>query len=243
MKSIATALFTSIALGVSAQAVSISIDYMDSGDPFFTSEVKTTLSRAAADVSFAITTSLTALSQSSYTGTNGGSSATADWELTYWNPVNGATVTQNTFSFGVDEVVIKVGSRSLGGNTLGVGGPGGASLGLGGAFASNETFANAVDAMEASSNTGMGRGGPILSTFSGTLGSENYDLSFGYAISSLAFDNDPDTSWNFSFANLPASGQSDFYSVAVHEILHALGIGESKFLGASLSPERRGWRS
>jgi hypothetical protein len=79
--------------------------------------------------------------------------------------------------------------------------------------------------MEASSDAGMIRGGPILSTTSGTLGSENFDLSYGYALGVLAFDSDATTSWNFSYSNLPTSGQNDFYSVAVHEILHTLGIG------------------
>jgi hypothetical protein len=130
MKLIAATIFTLFALGVSARAISISLDYTDPTDPFFTNEAQSTLSKAANDVSFAITTSLNALSEDVYTGTNGASSATVDWGLTYRDPSDGTTeVTVPEFSFATDEFVIKVGSRSLGGSTLGVGGTSGASIG------------------------------------------------------------------------------------------------------------------
>ncbi len=225
MKPITAALVTSLALCASAPAISISIEYVNPADTFFSSEAQSTLSKAAADVSFALTTSLTALSQDKYTGVNGGSTVTVDWGLTYKDPTDGTTtLTESIFSFEPNQFVLKVGSRNIGNSTAGVGAPAGASLAFSGEDVGDGTFAGAVDAMEESSNVGMVRGGPILSTASGSVGSENFDLTFGYALGVIAFDN-ASTSWNFSYANLPGSGQADFYSVAVHEILHALGVG------------------
>ncbi|MGJ8644383.1 MAG: hypothetical protein ACSHX9_13325 [Luteolibacter sp.] len=215
-----------IAMAPSAGAISITIDYADPSDTFFTAQAQATLSKAAADVSFAITTSLAALSQDVYTGTSGGSSSTVDWSLVYNDPYSSSgTVSQSTFSFAEDEVVVKVGSRSLSGSTLGQGGPGGGGFGLSGSVASQASFSAAVDAMELASNSGMGRGGPTLSSLSGTFGGEPYELSFGYSLSSLVFDNDSSTFWNFSYDDLPTFTQTDFYSVAVHEILHSVGFG------------------
>ncbi|MEP2774524.1 MAG: PEP-CTERM sorting domain-containing protein [Luteolibacter sp.] len=211
-----------------AGAISITIDYSNPSDSFFTAQAQATLAKAAADVSFAITTSLSALNQDVYTGSVGGSTATADWRLTYKNPYSAtATVTQNTFSFAQDEVVVKVGSRSLSGSTLGQGGPGGGGASLSGGSASSESFAASVDAMELASNAGMLRGGPTLSGISGSFGPETYELSYGYSLSSLVFNSDPSTFWNFSYNDLPTTSQSDFYSVAVHELLHALGFGSA----------------
>ncbi len=209
---------------VPASAISIVIDYGGTPGSFFTSEAQTTLAKAAFDVGQAITTSLTVLNQDVYTGTNGGSSATVDWNVTYADPATGLEVDVPTFDFGANQFVLKAGSRSLSGSTLGVGGTGGVGIGLGGTNA-GASFAGAVDNMETASNTGMVRGGPVLGTLSGTLGGQNFDLNYGYALGSIAFDNDASTNWHFGYNTLPTTGTSDFYSVAVHEILHALGIG------------------
>lgn len=212
---------------ISSQAVSITLVYQNPSDPFFTATAKSTMDKAAADLSYAITTTLNALSQDVYTGTNGSTTATANWSLTYTNPTDGtSTVTLPTFSFPVDEIVVFVGSRTISGSTLGVGGPGGAGVGLGGSGFSSQ-WPTAVDNMEAASNAGMVRGGPVVGTIAGSavLGTSTtaYSLSYGYAVGSLSIDSS--AVWNLDYNTMPTAGQNDLYSVAVHEMIHDIGFG------------------
>ncbi len=228
MKTRASLLFFALlSLQVPASAVSVTLVYQNPSDPFFNATAQATMNQAAADVSYAITTSLTSLSQDVYTGTNGATTATANWSLNYTNPTDGTTqVSLPTFALGIDEIVIYVGSRDLPGSTLGVGGPGGVGLSLGGGGSPSQ-WVGAVDNMEAASNAGMVRGGPVLGTISGTISlggtPAGYDLSYGYAIGALAIDSL--AVWNLDYNVLPTLGQNDLYSVAVHEMIHAIGFG------------------
>lgn len=223
--------------GMPLAAVTISIEYENPLDTFFSGTAQSTLMKAAADVSFAITSSLGVLNQSTFTGTSGSTEAETSWTLSYADPNDGITsVERSSFDFAADEFVIRVGARNLGGSTLGVGGPAGVSRSTGaGGFASQ--LVGAVDAMEIASNALMSRGGPLLGSSSGSLtfGSTtaNFDLDYGYALGVLAFNNTQ--SWHFDYATLPGGSQNDFYSVAVHEILHTLGIGTGATWGAQVS--------
>jgi hypothetical protein len=167
---------------------------------------------------------------------------TFDWKLTYTNPSTGATVELTDFSAATDTVTIYVGARNLSGTTLGQGGPGGAGFSLsGGGFESD--WVAAMNAAVSASNSIMRRGGiaPDIGTFSGssTLGSTtaNYDLFWAPTIGNLWFDDDTDNDgdtdsaaelnayWHFNHTTAVATDKIDFYSVALHEILHALGYG------------------
>ncbi|MGJ8634227.1 MAG: PEP-CTERM sorting domain-containing protein [Luteolibacter sp.] len=215
-------LFAMVFSQLPSAAISITIEYVTPGDSFFTAQAQSTLSKAALDISNAITTSLNPLAEDRYTGTSGLNSATADWAAAFTNPNTGVLDNSvSDFSNGADEIILKVGHRDLDGSTLGVGGTA-ASLGF--SFSeSDSSFSSAVAEMEAASNVGLLRGGIVNGTFSGTLGSETYNLEYGYAVGSLAFDSL--ASWHFDYDTLPGAGQNDFYSVAVHEILHTLGVG------------------
>ena len=169
MKAKFAMLATWLAAAAGSSALTITIDYTDNSDPFFTAEAKNTLAKAAADVSFAITTTLSSLSQDVYTGVNGSTSASVNWDLRFTNPNDGTTtVNVPTFSFAQSEYVVKVGRRTIGGGTLGVGGAGGISRGISAGGFENQ-IVGAVDAMEALSNASMPRGGPLLGTTSGTI--------------------------------------------------------------------------
>ena len=90
------------------------------------------------------------------------------------------------------------------------------------------------------SNTSLERGiGVTMNTLSGALGGNSFDLSYGPMIGNLWFDNDSDndgvaddattlgTYWHFDHTTSVGAGKSDFYSVALHEILHSLGFSGS----------------
>lgn len=226
---------TVIAIGFSlalpVHAITVNIQYENSGDAFFTPAARTTLQKAATDVSQAITTSLSALNKSVYTGTNGGSSITVDWAFSYTSPNTGNTVPDITnFDFLQNEFRVVVGRRTLVGGTLGRGGPAGASVGLDG-VGNNATWAGAMANTEALSNASMPRGGPTVGKFQGDFdlsatAPADYDLDYGFSIGSLTFDDM--ANWHFDYATLPSPGQNDFYSVAVHEMLHSLGFGASR---------------
>lgn len=234
--------------------LTVSIDYSLDSSGFFSSNLtaKAALEQAAADVSSAITSSLGALSPSSlaFTGTNGSTTATADWRLSFTNPTTGAAESLTSFSSGVGEFKVFAGVRSLTGSTLGEGGPVGVELAFGGSGFESE-WVGAVGAMQTASNSVMTRGGgPVIGTLAGslTLGASNsgYSLSFGVLAGALTFDNDANNDgsadgdlsgyWHFDHTTAVGSGLNDFYSVALHEIVHSLGFG----LGDSWNEERLG---
>ena len=122
---------------------------------------------------------------------------------------------------------------------------------------------NAVAAMAAQANFNAARGGngPLLgslnSSFSGTFAAgtafeQSYDFPFtvdyGISVGSLWFDADTDDNgtfdnnatlnsyWHWDHTTAPSAGQIDFYSVALHEMLHTLGFGSSVNWDALVNP-------
>ncbi len=137
-----------------------------------------------------------------------------DFSTEFFNPANpsGGNITLSNQSIGMNVIRVYAGGADLGGNTLGVGGPGGYSC---------SGFGNFCGA----SNLDRGQGA--------TSGANAVDFApWG---GSLAFDDTASTKWNFSAAQGPSSGQSDFYSVAVHELGHLLGFGTADSFDASVS--------
>ena len=141
-----------------------------------------------------------------------------------------------------DTIKIFVGARNLEGSTLGQGGPGGAGVSLGVNGFESEWVA-AMAAAETASNSVFQRGSqvPIIGNLSDsfTVGSTtaNYSLNYGPVVGNLWFDDDTDNAdgtddatrlgnyWHFDHTTAVAVGKIDFYSVALHEILHAMGFG------------------
>ncbi|MET0263668.1 MAG: hypothetical protein ABW223_12265 [Rariglobus sp.] len=216
-----------------ASAISIVIDYSYDTGNFFSSHAgaSAALERAALDVSNVITSSLGALSPSTltYTGTNGETSATVNWSLSFKNPTTDANVALGSFSSGANEYRIFVGARNLAGSTLGLGGSSGAGFSLSGGGDPNE-WEGAVAQMQNASNAVMSRGdGPLVGVINGNraLGTSNssYSLQFGLLAGTLSFNST--TSWHFDHTTAVGEGLFDFYSVALHEILHSVGFGGS----------------
>ncbi len=218
----------------SASAITVSLDFSDSSNAFFdTGSTDGILARAAVqaaadDISAVLTSSLEAVTMYSHTGTSGGSSATLLAALSYTNPDTGAN-SDFSGNLAVDEFKVFVGSRALAGNILGQGGPGGTGIGGGSGSNSNNTdFQIAVDNASASFSAEMGRGSNIIvNSFSGDFGPASYNVSFGPTLGHLWFDNDGSSTFHLDHTTPVAAGTNDLYSVALHEILHSLGIGTS----------------
>jgi hypothetical protein len=231
--------------GASAQAITITIDYSRDTTGFFAGNpvARNAVNAAANDLSLAIQPSLGSVGDDFYTASSGSTTATMDWSLTYQHPVTNATMTLTDFSFNADNVTIYAGMRPLTGSTLGQGGPGGAGLSVG--LNGNPTqYQTAVNAVAAKSDASMqretgGLKGPIIGSLSGSIGGANYTVGYSSMVGQVSFDNDTDNNgsvdsaaklaahWHFDSTTEVAPGKNDLYSVALHELLHTLGIGVS----------------
>jgi len=228
--------------------------FSPAGNPTHYLTARAAVEAAGTDLSAAITSTLaevstgTSPSVDSIAGSAGSTTATLDWDARYTHPNTGASETIASPTpggpVGFNTVTVFAGSRLLSGSTLGQGGPGGAGFGLGVSGFESE-LNDAIDAMETASNSYMTRGGgPTIGTIDGsiTLGSTtaNYSLSYGSLLGNLWFDADTDNdgfldssgtlagSWHFDHTTAVAAGKSDLYSVAIHEMAHAIGFGTSE---------------
>ncbi len=124
------------------------------------------------------------------------------WTATYRDPSTGDPVSTDNLS--IDENVIRVfaGGRDLGA-TLGVGGPGG--FGVSGA---TQAWIDTV--------AGRGQAGALLA--------DDEESDFGPWGGAITFNTT--TNWHFGtdVAGLD-NGESDFLSVAIHELYHLIGFG------------------
>lgn len=225
----------------SADAAIVQVDYsFDAANGnFFGANplAKATVNAAAQDISNAITSSLSAITTDVYTGTNGATTATFDWRMNITNPSTGTAATLNTFNTPVNLITVYAGVRSLAGSTLGVGGPGAGGFNLGGSGFDNE-WVGAVAAAESASNAAMPRGaGPVIGTLSGsstfTTSTANYSLRYGTILGSLSLNST--ATWHYDHTTAVGAGENDYYSVALHEILHAIGFGTSNTWNAQRS--------
>lgn len=223
-------------------AIDVTLDYGPNPSAFFFGDptAKAAVDKAAADVSAAITTSLNQTSPSN-SATVGSSSATFNDYFDYTNPYTNAPATYVPPSgfLPQDQVRIFVGARNLPGGTLGVGGFT-ASIAASGSSANAADFTNALNQAATAATANLRRGGgPEIATLAGTLGSDTYEVKTGSNLGQLSLDNDTnndnvtdDAATLSSFfhydPNAPVTaGKNDLYSVALHEILHAIGIGGS----------------
>lgn len=225
------------------EATTLVVDYSHDTTGFFDDlpAARAAIDAAADDLSSFLISGLIGM-QNSFTGTQGSTSATVNWELAYSNPFSGAQELLAPADIGVDEFRFYAGMRNLSGTTLGQGGPGGAGIDLiGGGF--EHEWASAVQAMEDASNAVMPRGDTPQEVFNGTLtlGSVTapYELFYGLAVGHIWMDWDVDNSgsrntnaeletyWHFDHTTPVESGKRDFYSVALHELMHGIGFGGS----------------
>jgi len=148
-----------------------------------------------------------------YSGTFAGV-FTWQWQLDFPNPYTGVTTTLYDQTIAEDEYRIYVGARSLSGSTLGEGGPGGwgwSGIPSGGGYTLEEI--NEINS--------------ITDEFADAVAFRGEASGFANWGGALTFDSDGSTNWHYDHTTLPAAGESDFLSVAIHDIGHSLGLGAS----------------
>ncbi len=172
--------------------IDIVFDYSYDSGGFFSDSLRKNLLNSAANVfESRITDTLTAIESN---GSN-------NFSLSIFNPSTGNNATISAADIALNEIRIYVGGDSLGGSTLGEGGPGGFSA------SGTQSFLNSL----ARGQTGTTSATATDSAPWGGMISFNSSFANWYFDSTLATSND-------------ISGY-DFYSVALHEISHVLGFG------------------
>ncbi len=199
---------------------------------------KAAISAAADDLSAAITSSLGAVNDS-YTGNNGSTYATFDWDWDSNDPVTNAETPHPNATLANDSVKVFVDVSNLTGTSLGQGGP---TIGLYISGSGQPTeFQAAIDDAAAQSEAAYVRGsGPIMGTIAGTVsGTYSYSVDYGVSYGNVFFDVDSNNNgvkdsdsaleayWHFDHTTPVVSGKNDLYSVALHELMHAIGMGTS----------------
>ena len=227
-------------------ALNIELDYTYdvASDNFFggNATAKAALEQAATDLSTFITTEFGSVS-GAYSGTNASTTATFRWDSIFKDPSTNVDVTLTTPSLAANTVKIFIGVDELSGSTLGKGGSNGVQTRLGGSGFGSEWTAALATAAE-NYNNGISRGaGPVINSSTGaaTLGGVTapYAFNVGLGMGKFSLDVDTDNNgtkdsaselndyWHFDHTTAVPNDKFDLYTVALHEILHVLGVGVS----------------
>jgi hypothetical protein len=203
-----------------ASAVNITIDYSFDSTNFFGAsnpqgaaaglQAKTALEAAASFYSNLLTDSLSIVQtpapfhSSSFDGV-----ATWEWEEKFENPATGAQVSLANLTIPANQYRIYVGARPLSGSEAGHGGPGGS--------ATNPTSSGTYTPAE------LAQLNQIDDAFENEVFHRDQPTGFADWGGAIAFGSN--STWNFDMNTLPSASQTDFFTVALHELGHTLGIG------------------
>ena len=198
-------------------------------------EATAAIEAAVADINAVLDLNLTAVTDTA-SGSSGDVNITFDFDYSYLNPSTNAEVIIDNSALAANQIIIFVGAQPLAQDVLGQGGPGGVAV-IARATISGPTgtLQNAINDAEANDTHRRG-GGPVVGEIRGAFDSgETFSFDVGSAIGTVRFDDDDTINWHFNHLTEVGPGEIDFYSVALHEILHAIGIGTSETWRSLLS--------
>ena len=138
--------------------------------------------------------------------------ASWSWSMNFSDPSTGDDVEIENATITADIYRIYAGARPLSPSTLGIGGPGGrgwASTNNGGLFSQSEI--NQINQTTQNLKTAV----------------EDRGETSGFANWGGAITFNTSSTWSYNHLAAPAASTNDFYSVAIHELGHALGLGAS----------------
>ena len=205
-----------------ASAITLRIDYGTDTGSFFGAgnpdgaaagtDAKEALDAAALFYSSILDDTFSAITPpTKFYGSLGGE-ATWYWKRKFPHPETGRTDAQLNESFDANEYVVFVGARPLPDSDLGRGGAGGWSVrgsSRNGDFTADEK--NLLDQMD--------------DDFIDAVSKRGETSGFGIWGGSIAFNTAK--AWHFDHTTNPTGNRFDFFSVALHELGHALGLGSS----------------
>lgn len=146
---------------------------------------------------------------------------TWSWEQRFTHPATGANVTISNATIPADQFIVFAGARSLPGATAGEGAVGGYSWGTDITGTNSFTQGDINFINQTSTN------------FESSVERRGESSGFGRWGGAISFDTSPGANWHYNHTTLPSGNVTDFYSVAIHELAHALGFGEDESSGLS----------
>jgi hypothetical protein len=240
----------SIALCLAAQsaaAINVQINYTYDTGNFFGSgnpqgatagaQAKAALEAAASFYSTILTDSFSVIqTPSQFHSSQFDGQVTWHWTENFNNPTTNSAVVVTDATIAANQYVIYAGARSLSGSEAGFGGPGGFS------WSSNPTGSFSQSEIDQINAT--------TATFQNEVEHRGQATGFSRWGGTVTFDNDGTTPWFFNYLVTPSGNVTDFYSVAIHELGHSLGIGTatewqalvsgSVFVGANAEAQNGG---
>ena len=182
-----------------ASAIDIVFDYSLDTNNFFDSQVKRDVMDEAAAIFEIFTDDLDAIVPGTVYNPGTVDEFSDTWDATFTHPGTGSPYAVTDLMIPSDTILVYVGGRSLPGTTIGEGGPGGYTVSGIGSF---------VSAVQTRGETGVTA--PLPDDFGPWGGAVTFDTG---------------NSWHFDTSTSPGPTESDFFSVAVHELAHLLGFG------------------
>ncbi|MCC7475520.1 MAG: hypothetical protein IT425_09000 [Pirellulales bacterium] len=207
-----------------ASAINVYVDYTYDTSQFFGTgnpqggaagvQAKAALEAAANYFSAILTDSFLAIqTPSPYPSSVSNGLVTWSWNESFTNPASGTMTSVIDATVQANQYVVYAGARGLGGATAGVGGSGGYNWSR--TISGENTFSQSdIDNIHA-----------ISDSFENAVETRGQTSGFSRWGGSIAFDTS-DRTWHFNHTTAPLASESDFYSVAIHELSHALGFGQ-----------------
>ena len=188
----------SLMLPAARPAIVFQFDYSYDNNNFFDTQAKRDVLVAAGQaISSRLGDTLDAI-------TPGGGNT---WSAAFFRPDTGATESIADLAVSANTLLIYAGGRSLTANVLGLGGAGG--------FTSAGGTASWFDTIQF-------RGEQA----NGATANPATSMDYGPWGGSITFSQAGSVDWNYTLA-APTMGQSDFYSVALHELSHLIGFTDT----------------